>query len=283
MTSVNGNKKGTNGERRVNLPNAPGVDCVGLPESITSSKLARTFPKWQMLKRPSALGTTGSSEPVEKRRGVKPKMSGMKVVDDRLVVEDDWKEVEENARLAALHKEEEMSRMAARLMKGICLGVEEEKAERKRKKAELERNIVQLKFNLSKEGKRMEALEASQVVEINKRQVEVKMDLEKVVAERDRLGRHLMSKGYSEDEVDAIRADTYVEEDEDEETKVISSGIVDGLDSVYPQMVRDFQGDDNERPELENDKELKDIRLRIKDFEVELAVERETSASLLSS
>ncbi|KAF6139141.1 hypothetical protein GIB67_009984 [Kingdonia uniflora] len=45
-------------------------------------------------------------------------------------------------RLAALHREEEMSKMAAHLMKGICLGVEEERAELKWKKVELERNVA---------------------------------------------------------------------------------------------------------------------------------------------
>ncbi|KAF6148055.1 hypothetical protein GIB67_024230 [Kingdonia uniflora] len=236
-----------------------------------------------MLKRPSAFGTTKSGKAGEKRRWVKPEMSGVKVIEDRPVVEDDWKEVEVKARLAALHGEEEMSRMAARLMKGICLGVEEERVELKRKKVELERNVAQLKFDLSKEGKQLEALKASQVVEINKLQAEPNVDLEEAVAERDRLGHHLMSKGYSEDEVDAIRADTYMEEDEGKEIEDIATGIVDGLDGVSPQMVRDNQGDDNECPELKNEKKLKDICLRIKDLEVELDMERETSTSLLSS
>ncbi|KAF6158361.1 hypothetical protein GIB67_022441 [Kingdonia uniflora] len=88
----------------------------------------------------------------------------VKVVGDRPIVEDDWKEVKEKVRLAALHGEKEMSKMAARLMKGIYLGVEEERAELKRKKVELERNIARLKSDLSKEGKLLEALKASQVV-----------------------------------------------------------------------------------------------------------------------
>ncbi|KAF6151309.1 hypothetical protein GIB67_040582, partial [Kingdonia uniflora] len=218
-----------------------------------------------------------------KKERVEPEMSGVKVVEDQPVVEDDWKDVEEKARLAALHGEEETSRMAARLMKGICLGVEEERVELKRKKVKLEKNAAQLKSDLSKEGKRLEALKASQVVKINKLQAEAKVDLEEVVAERDRLGRHLMSKGYSEDEVDAIRADTYMKEDEDEEIEDVAIGIVDGLDGVSLQTVKYNQGDHKERPELENKEELKDIRLRIKDLEVELSLERETLTSLLSS
>ncbi|KAF6149545.1 hypothetical protein GIB67_003693 [Kingdonia uniflora] len=67
------------------------------------------------------------------------------------------------------------------------------------------------------------------------------------------------------DEVDAIRADTYVEEEHDEEIDSGTVGIVDGLDGVSPQT------------------ELKEICLRIKDLEAELAKQRDASASLLSS
>ncbi|KAF6147269.1 hypothetical protein GIB67_013090 [Kingdonia uniflora] len=146
---------------------------------------------------------------------------------------DDLKEVEKKARLAALHGEEEMSKMAARLMKGICLKVEEERVELKRKKVELKRNVARFKTDLLKEGKWIEALKDSQVVEINNLHAEVRANLEEVVAERDRLGHHLMSKGYSEDKVDAIRADTYVEEEEDEEIEDVV-GIMDELDGVSP-------------------------------------------------
>ncbi|KAF6154435.1 hypothetical protein GIB67_028327 [Kingdonia uniflora] len=152
---------------------------------------------------------------------------------------------------------------AARLMKGICPGVEEKKAKLKRKKVKLERNVARLKYDLSKEGKRLEALRASQVVEINKLQAETRVNLEEAVAKCDRLGDHLMSKGYSEDEVDVIRANTYMEGDEGEETEDVTAGIMDGLDGVSPQTVRDNQGDNNERPELVNGKvELESACLR---------------------
>ncbi|KAF6172173.1 hypothetical protein GIB67_024795 [Kingdonia uniflora] len=129
--------------------------------------------------------------------------------------------------VAALRGEEELSKMAARLMKGICVGVEEERARLKRENVELERNA--------------------------------RLDLEEVEAERDRLGRHLMSKGYSEEEVDAIRADTYVEE-EDEDDVV---GVVNGLDGVPPQTVRNNEWDDNEHPDTEIEKvELESVHLR---------------------
>ncbi|KAF6175770.1 hypothetical protein GIB67_035897 [Kingdonia uniflora] len=94
---------------------------------------------------------------------------------------------------------------ATRLMKGICLGVEEERVELKRKKVELERNAARLKTDLIKEGKWMEG-------------------------------------------------DTYVEKEENEEIKDVVVGVVDGLDGVSSQMVKDNQGDDNEHPEGETEK-----------------------------
>ncbi|KAF6173941.1 hypothetical protein GIB67_039892 [Kingdonia uniflora] len=198
-------------------------------------------------------------------------------------MDDNLKEVEEKAKLAALHGEEEMSKMAARLIKGLCLGVEEEKAELKRKKVELKRNVARLKTDLLKEGKWMEALKASQVVGVNNIHAKARENLEEVVAERDRLGRHLMSKGYFKDEVDAIRADTYIEEEEDEEIEDVTVRVVGSLNNVSPQTMLDNQGDDNKCPKGETEKELKDIRLRIKDLEAELTMERYTSALLLSS
>ncbi|KAF6135578.1 hypothetical protein GIB67_015431 [Kingdonia uniflora] len=114
-----------------------------LPESTASSKLARTFPKKQILKHPSTSGTTGSGEAVKNRRVEPFEMLGMKVIKDRPVVEDHLKEVEEKTRLAALHGEEEMSKIVGCSSdEGICLGVEEERAELKRKKVKLKRNLA---------------------------------------------------------------------------------------------------------------------------------------------
>ncbi|KAF6141581.1 hypothetical protein GIB67_023753 [Kingdonia uniflora] len=149
------------------------------------------------------IGTTGSGEAVkkEKKRRVEPsELSGGKVVEDRSDVEDDWKEVEEKARLAPLHEAKEMSKMS----------------------------------DLSKKGKRLEALKASQVVEINKLRMEARMDLDEVVSERNRLGRLLISKGYYEDEVEAIRTNTYVEE----EVKDDTIGVVDRLDGMTPRSAK---------------------------------------------
>ncbi|KAF6142815.1 hypothetical protein GIB67_002679 [Kingdonia uniflora] len=218
-----------------------------------------------MLRCPSTSEATGSGEAVKKRRVEPSEILGMKVVEDLPVMDDNLKEVEEKSRLAALHGEEEMRKMAVRLMKGICLRVEEVRAELKRKKIEFKRNVARLKTDLVKEGKGIEALKALQVVEINNLYAKARINLKEVVAERDRLGRHLVSKGYSEHEVDAIKADTYVEEAEDEKIEHITISVADGLDGVSSQT------------------ELKDIRLRIKYLEAELAKERKASVELQST
>ncbi|KAF6147456.1 hypothetical protein GIB67_022116 [Kingdonia uniflora] len=166
-------KKGTGGEGQTNFPKTPIIDSSVQAESITSSKLAQTFPKIYMLKRLSSSGTTGSSE--------------------------------ERARLAALHGEEDMSKMVTRLVRGIWLGVEEEKFELKKVKIELEKKVARVKAYTLKEVKKLEALKGFHAVAIGHLQVEARANLEEVVAERERLGRHLMLKGYFEDEVDAIR------------------------------------------------------------------------------
>ncbi|KAF6154855.1 hypothetical protein GIB67_033884 [Kingdonia uniflora] len=120
---------------------------------------------------------------------------------------DDLKEVEERARLAILQGKEDTSQMVARLVKGIWLSIEEQESELKK--------------------------------------VEAKANLDETTEECDRLGRHLMLKGYSQEEVDAIKTDTYAEEEE-EEAEMLK--VIDGLNGVSPQTVLDNQGDDVELP-----------------------------------
>ncbi|KAF6135505.1 hypothetical protein GIB67_015358 [Kingdonia uniflora] len=108
----------------------------------------------------------------------------------------------------------------------------------------------------------------------------VKTNFDETAEERDRLGHHLMLKGYSQEEVDAIKADTYAEEEE-KEAEVL--GVVDGLDGVSPQTVLDNQGDDVELPVDRSEKVVKEMSLRINDLESGLAREIETSKALLSA
>ncbi|KAF6169135.1 hypothetical protein GIB67_038632 [Kingdonia uniflora] len=110
-------------------------------------------------------------------------------------------------------------------------------------------------------------------------QVEAKANLDETVEERDILGRHLMLKGYSQEEVDAIKADTYAEEEEEEAEVLV---VADGLDGVSPQTILDNQGDDVELPEGGSEKAVREMSLRINDQESGLSRERETSKSLLS-
>ncbi|KAF6144742.1 hypothetical protein GIB67_017761 [Kingdonia uniflora] len=221
-------------------------------------------------------GATESGE-VAKEKRRKVESSGEKVAEVRPVVVDDLREVEEMARLAALHGEEDTNKMVARLVKGIWLGIEEEKSELKKAKNELEKDQARAKTEAMKEVRQ---LKASHVMVIGHLQVKVKDNLDKMVEERDRLGRHLMLKGYSEEEVDVIKADTYVEEGDDEEAEAM--GVVDDLDSISRQIVLEYQGDDVDLQESGSKKVVREMSLRINDLESGLARERETSKALLS-
>ncbi|KAF6140457.1 hypothetical protein GIB67_014380 [Kingdonia uniflora] len=166
-----------------------------------------------MLKSLPTPGATKSGEIAkEKRRMVES--SGEKVAEVRFALMDDLREVEERARLVALRGEEDTSKMFVRLVKGIWLSIEEDKSELKKAKSELEKDLARAKTEAIKEVRQ---LKDSHVVAIGQLQVEAKANLDEIVKECDRLGRHLMLKGYSEEEVDAIKANTYVEEGEDEE------------------------------------------------------------------
>ncbi|KAF6147231.1 hypothetical protein GIB67_039361 [Kingdonia uniflora] len=101
------------------------------------------------------------------------------------------------------------------------------------------------------QGKEDTSQMATYAVAISQLQLEAKDNLDETAEECDRLGRHLMLKGYSQEEVDAIKANTYVEEEE-KEAGVL--GVVDGLDGLSPQTVLDNQGDDVELPEEGSEK-----------------------------
>ncbi|KAF6162717.1 hypothetical protein GIB67_022376 [Kingdonia uniflora] len=163
-----------------------------------------------------ASGTTVSGEVTQgKRRRVKPLGdSREKVVEERSASVDDLKEV-------------------ARLVKGIWLGIEEQESNLKKAKNELEKNLARAKAESLKEIRQLKAVHT---VAIGQLQVVTKANLDETDEEHDRLGCHLMLKGYSLEEVDAIKADTYIEEEE-EEAEVL--GVMDGLDGVSPQTVEE--------------------------------------------
>ncbi|KAF6152727.1 hypothetical protein GIB67_021387 [Kingdonia uniflora] len=257
MLGVDGNKKRrVDEERQVVLLKASVVDFTNVPESATSSKLAQTFPKKGMMKRGSASGTMGSGEAEgeAKNRRVDPpsQLIGVKVAENRLGEEDKLRAIEDRARLTAHKGVEEMSKVAARLMKGIYLGIGEEKAELENRKVEFEKKVIRLKSDLVREGKRLDSVKAVEEVEISE-------------------------MGYSKAEVTIIMEDTYIKEKEDEDDV---AEVVGGLDGVSPQTEQENPGYDNVNPEKEN--EIKDIRLRIEELEHELTKEKEASASLLS-
>ncbi|KAF6146586.1 hypothetical protein GIB67_008872 [Kingdonia uniflora] len=134
----------------------------------------------------------------------------------------------------------------ARLVKGIWLSIEEEKSELKKTNVGLKKELARSRADALKEVRQ---LKASHVVVIGQLQVETKANLGEMVKERDRLGHHLMLKGYSEEEVDAIKADTYIEEEDGEEAEVV----------------------------------VREMSLRINNLESGLARERKTAKALLSA
>ncbi|KAF6168076.1 hypothetical protein GIB67_011461 [Kingdonia uniflora] len=186
-------------------------------------------------------------------------------------------EVKDRAKIAILHGKEDTSQMVARLVEGIWLVIEEQESKLKKTKSELEKNLARAKTDTLKEVKQLKVAHA---VAINQLQVEEKANLDEMAEERDKLGHHLILKDYSEEEVDAIKVNTYAEEEE-EEAGIL--GVVDGFDGVSPQIVLDNQGDDVELPEDGGEKVVKETSLRINNLEFGLARELETSKVLLSA
>ncbi|KAF6165689.1 hypothetical protein GIB67_012586 [Kingdonia uniflora] len=276
MTGVDEGKRKTSGEEvRARTPRSG----TSAQPNLTTNKIVQKFLKRQIKKTLPASGTTVSGEVIQRiRRRVEPLgNSGDKVVEGRSALMDDFKEVEERARLAILQGNEDTSQIAARLVKGIWLGIEEQESELKKAKSELEKNLAQAKTDALNEVKQLKAIHA---VVIGQVQVKAKANLDEMAEERDRLSRHLMLKGYSLEEVDVTKVYTYAEEEE-EEAEVL--GVVDDLDGVSPQIVLDNQGDNAELPEGGSEKVVREMSLRINDRESRLARERKTSKALLSA
>ncbi|KAF6155048.1 hypothetical protein GIB67_035795 [Kingdonia uniflora] len=121
----------------------------------------------RILKALPASGTTGSGEVAKEKRRVEPSgESREKVTEGRPAAVDDLKEVKERARLAALHGEEGTSKMVARLVKGIWLGIKEKKSELKKEKIELEKKLARARTDALKEAKQLDILKVSHVVAI---------------------------------------------------------------------------------------------------------------------
>ncbi|KAF6149650.1 hypothetical protein GIB67_017383 [Kingdonia uniflora] len=167
-------------------------------ESTTSSKLSHKFPKKRVVMRGSASGTTGSDE-----------------------IEGDVKKMRVDPPAKLIR--------AARLLKGICLKIEDEKAELENRKVELEKKVARLKSDLVWEGRRLDYVKAAQEAQICERTEEAQKNLDKV--------------------------GTYVEGDEVEGDVI---GVVGELDGVSPQTELENQGDDNENPENDNEKATED-------------------------
>ncbi|KAF6168096.1 hypothetical protein GIB67_011481 [Kingdonia uniflora] len=168
-TGVRASKKsGANEEKCSVLPRETNMDFKDVPEVTTSRKLALRFAKKNIVKGGSTSGTTmsGEVEKTTKKRRVDPPAK------------------------------------TTRLLKGICLGIEEGKTELQNGKVVLEKKVARLKVNLVLEGERLE--------------------------------RQLLAVGYTKANIKAIMASTYVEEDEVEEDVPAEEGVVTRLDAVSP-------------------------------------------------
>ncbi|KAF6171733.1 hypothetical protein GIB67_007254 [Kingdonia uniflora] len=272
MVGVDKGKRQVSGEEaRTNFSKTLGTGISTQPNPVKPSKVSLKYLKKRILKALPASGTTGSGEVVKDKRGrVEPSgESEVKVAEGRSALVGDLKEVKERARLAVLQGEEDTSKM---------LGIEGMKSELKKVNVELEKELARSRADTLKEVKQ---LKASHAVAIGQLQVETKANLDEMVEERDRLGHHLMLKSNSEEEVDAIEADTYVEEEDEEEAEAV--GIVDSLYGVSRQTVLDNQGDNVDLPEGGSEKVVREMSLRINDLEPGLARERKTFKALLSA
>ncbi|KAF6170254.1 hypothetical protein GIB67_035359 [Kingdonia uniflora] len=228
----------------------PGSGSSAQP-NLTTSKITHKFPKREIKKALSASGTTVSSEVTQGKRRRVESLGGSveKVTEGRSISVDDLKEVEERARLSILKGKEDTSQMVARLVKGIWLGIEEQESELKKVKSELEKNLVRAKTNALKEVKQLMAAYAMAIIQL-------------------------------QEEVDAVKAETCAEEEE-EEAEVL--GVVDGLDGVSFHTVLDNQGDDVELPKDGSKKVVREMSVRINDLKSGLTREKETSKDLLST
>ncbi|KAF6170980.1 hypothetical protein GIB67_014797 [Kingdonia uniflora] len=195
MAGVNKGKRQTSGgDARTNPSKTHGTGSSAPPKPVKPSKVAQLFPKNWMLKTLPAPDATESDKVTKKKRR-RVKSFGEKVAEVRPTVMDDLREVEEKGQVA-------------HLVKGMWLGIEEEKSELKMAKSELEKDLARAKTEAMKEVRQLKATNA--------------------------------------EVVDTIKADTYVEV-EDEEAEVV--GVVDGLDGISCQIVLDNHGDDVELPE----------------------------------
>ncbi|KAF6167746.1 hypothetical protein GIB67_017241 [Kingdonia uniflora] len=228
--------------------------------------------RWQYSSVRGKLNSTANSH--SDTEGVKSTVERKESLLDKVMEE----ETELELVLEGLGLSRKKGLIVARLVNGIWLGIEEEKSELKKVNVELENELARSRADALKDVKQ---LKASHAVAIGLLQVETNANLDEIVEERDRLGRHLMLKGYYEEEVDAIREDTYVEEEDEEKAEAV--GVMDGLNGVSRKTVLENQGDDVDLPEGGSEKVVREMSLRINDLEFGLAREIETSKALLSA
>ncbi|KAF6172405.1 hypothetical protein GIB67_025910 [Kingdonia uniflora] len=119
-----------------------------------------------------------------------------------------------------------------------------------------------IKSELKKENAKLEK-------ELARSRTDALMDIRQLKAS------HAVVIGDSEEEVNVIKADTYAEEEDEEEAEAV--GIMDGLDGVPARRCSTITGMTSS-----SQKAVREMSLRVIDLEFGLARERETSKTLLS-
>ncbi|KAF6155716.1 hypothetical protein GIB67_007153 [Kingdonia uniflora] len=174
MTCVGTNKKrGADGDRRPILPRDIDIDFEDVLEVTTSSKLALKFPKIKAVKGYSASGTTANGEVDKTTKKMRDRV--------RLVAHKGTEELSASMQL-------ELSKMVARFLKGIYLGIEGRKTDLESGKAELEKKVARLKSDLALEGERLVTVKAAQEVLISELTEEAQNNVDDIALECDRLG-----------------------------------------------------------------------------------------------
>ncbi|KAF6167475.1 hypothetical protein GIB67_031676 [Kingdonia uniflora] len=182
----------------------------------------------------------------------------VKVVESQPVEDDELLVVKNRLRLAPRRGAEELNTSSqlelsrdARMLKGICLEIEEGIAKLEGGKAKLEKRVTQLESDLALERKHLVFAKDSHQVLMREFTDEAQNNVDEDAATRDSLGCQLLAVGYSIADLEAIIAGTYVEEAKAEEELEVDDGslpdVVTGLDFVSTRTDLENREGDNEK------------------------------------
>ncbi|KAF6165736.1 hypothetical protein GIB67_012633 [Kingdonia uniflora] len=200
MTRAGASKKrATDREKRPVLPKAAPMSLKDVFGGSISSKLAQRHPKRKVVKGGSTSGTTVSGEVEVNAKKMRvdssAAVSGAKGMKSRPVKEDELLAVENRLRAKARGGTEELNTSAhlelsrvARMLKDICHGLEEGRAE-------FEGRAAQLEFELALDRECLVSMKDSHRVMICELTDEVQKNVDDIAAARDSLGANFSQWG----------------------------------------------------------------------------------------